>query len=79
MLNVYDLIKFDNVDGGAWKQGWKVEIDSSRFTSEDKLKVFVIPHSHNDPGKVLETFGNVLNSWNVEFLLKSCFNYFQGG
>jgi hypothetical protein len=51
MLDVYEILKFDNPNGGAWKQGWDVQIDSSRFTEADKLKVFVIPHSHNDPGK----------------------------
>lgn len=51
MEDVYRSLPFDNPDGGAWKQGWEVTYERSRFTPEKPLKVFVIPHSHNDPGK----------------------------
>ena len=52
MLDVFDEIPFENIDGGAWKQGWDVSYPNDAF-DKNKLLIFVVPHSHNDPGESL--------------------------
>ena len=50
MYDVFDEIAFDDIDGGAWKQGYDIKYQASQWTDSDKLQVFIIPHSHCDPG-----------------------------
>lgn len=59
MRDMSATLPFDDKDGGVWKQGWDVV---PKQTSEDApLHVFVVPHSHCDPGWI-KTFDDYFRS-----------------
>lgn len=49
MNSLYGIIDWSDVNGGAWKQGFEITT-SDREWQGRKLKIHLVPHSHNDPG-----------------------------
>lgn len=50
MLDAYNQIDFKHKISPEWEEGWCVKPDPNAWNNEKKLHVFVVPHSHNDPG-----------------------------
>lgn len=61
MRNLTATLPFDDPDGGVWKQGWDVK------PQDGPLTVFVVPHSHCDPGWV-KTFSEYFQSQTKQIL-----------
>ncbi|CAF1276065.1 unnamed protein product [Rotaria sordida] len=47
---LYNTLPFDDEKGGVWTQGFDITYDPSQWTSNNKLKIILMPHSHCDPG-----------------------------
>ena len=62
LIDMRDLnrnLPFDNPAGGAWTQGW--DVDPVPIDKNNPLKIFVVPHSHCDPGWI-KTFDDYFQS-----------------
>ena len=69
MRDLVQTLAFDNPNGGPWKQGWRVK------PKQGPLTVFVVPHSHCDPGW-LKTF-DVYFQQQVKGILTTVFHSLQ--
>ena len=65
MRSLTSTLKFDNPDGGAWKQGWDVQ--PRNVSAEEPLTIFIVPHSHNDPGW-LKTFDSYFRTQTIHII-----------
>lgn len=66
MREVNARLTFDNYNGGAWTQGFNVE--PVRIGKNEKpLRIFVVPHSHCDPGWI-KTFDEYFQTQTKQIL-----------
>uniref|UniRef100_A0AC35GT76 Uncharacterized protein n=1 Tax=Panagrolaimus sp. PS1159 TaxID=55785 RepID=A0AC35GT76_9BILA len=61
MLHAYEIIPFDNKNGGVWYQGFEITYDKEKIKQEEPLQVFVVPHSHNDPAVIAIILKNTVH------------------
>jgi hypothetical protein len=59
MRDMSATLPFDDKDGGVWKQGW--DIVARKLDPANPIKIFVLPHSHCDPGWI-KTFDDYFQS-----------------
>jgi hypothetical protein len=51
MEALYDTLPVGDPDMGTWKQGFNLRVEPEMLDRQNgTLNVFVVPHSHNDPG-----------------------------
>ncbi|KAI3378617.1 hypothetical protein SNEBB_002454 [Seison nebaliae] len=69
---VCESISFKDINGGVWKQGWPIFVEKE---NKKRLNVFIVPHSHNDPGwiKTYENYFETQTKHILDSLLHSLY------